>query len=54
MRLGLLFVLVLLSDLATAHLRPRGRVQDGDTLTVLVNKRQVKVRLDAIHAPEAT
>src|SRR4030095_17110161 len=33
-------------------LRPGVGISDGDTLTILVDKRQVKVRINGIDAPE--
>lgn len=47
--------LTLLLAVHSAHADVRGRVvsvHDGDTLTVLVERRQVKVRLTDIDAPE--
>ena len=53
MRAFSLLIFVLLSDAARADFSVQVvHVQDGDTLTVLVDKRQVKVPLDAIDAPE--
>lgn len=47
--------LTLLLATSTAHADTRGRVvsvHDGDTLTVLIDRRQVRVRLTDIDAPE--
>lgn len=54
MRAALLFVLLLsLPGSALADLVGRVvKVSDGDTVTVLIDHRQIKVRLDAIDAPE--
>ena len=50
---AVLTLLTLTPGLATADFTGRVvKVGDGDTLTVLVNKRQFKVRLDGIDAPE--
>jgi endonuclease YncB( thermonuclease family) len=54
MRAALLFVLLLsLPGSALADLVGRVvKVSDGDTVTLLIDNRQIKVRLDAIDAPE--
>lgn len=45
---------LLVPDLALADFTgPVVKVQDGDTLTVLVHQRQVKIRLESIDAPES-
>jgi len=51
--IALLYTLLLLTS--AAHADVRGRVvsvHDGDTLTVLIDRRQVRVRLTDIDAPE--
>ena len=51
--LALLAVLALAPSSALADFVGRVvRVSDGDTLTVLVNNAQIRIRLDAIDAPE--
>ena len=54
MRSWLLFGLVVAPCLAFADFTGRVvKVTDGDTITVLVQQRQVKVRLESIDAPES-
>ena len=51
--LALLLPLLLSASPATADVRGKVvSIQDGDTLTVLVDRRQVRVRLSDIDAPE--
>jgi endonuclease YncB( thermonuclease family) len=53
MRALLLFLAVLMAPAVAADFSGRVlKVQDGDRLTVLVNRQQVRVRLESIDAPE--
>jgi len=47
--LGLVFPCLAFADFAGQVVK----VQDGDTLTVLIHQKQVKIRLESIDAPES-
>src|SRR5918999_882120 len=54
MRLLLVIVALVFTHRALADFAGRVvKVSDGDTMTVLVNKQQVRVRLESIDAPES-